>query len=122
MHFRRILVFTAVLVCGGLSLHAARAEYPPTNPYWGRTPPNPTVSPYLNLSVDTNGLSNYSSLVRPMLAQRELLAEQAADKQLQSRTRIAQGRGPGNATAVDARRGRVSGTFMNYSHYFGGNR
>ncbi len=111
MHILRTVPAIVILVCGSLTLHSARmavAQSPPANPYWGRVAPSPTVSPYLNLSVDANGLSNYSSLVRPMLAQRELLAKQAAEEQLKSRPRLAQGR-PTGSTAAPLRRAGIAG-------------
>ncbi len=107
MQLRHTVSAIVILVCGSLNLELARtatAQSPPANPYWGRSAPSPTVSPYLNLTVDANGQSNYSSLVRPMLAQRELLANQAADEQLQSRSRLAQGRSAGSTATIDPRR------------------
>jgi hypothetical protein len=83
----------------------------------------PTVSPYLNLNVDSNnGISNYGSLVRPMLTQRELMEKQREQEQLQARPQLVQGRSTGQVAETKPSPGRPSGTFMNYSHYFGGGR
>jgi hypothetical protein len=77
------------------------------------------VSPYVNLGVNANGLSNYAALVRPLVQQREAQRRQSqATRQPASRVRgapIAQG-GPLEARAT---RGRPPVRFMNYSHYFG---
>jgi hypothetical protein len=101
------------------------AQSPATvNPYRARmTASQPTVSPYLNLNFDSNsGLSNYGSLVRPMLTQRELMEKEREREQLQARPQLAQGRATGQVAETRQSPGRPSGTFMNYSHYFGGGR
>ena len=113
------------LACGiaGLVLtKMSTAQSPATvNPYRARmTATQPTVSPYLNLNVDSNGLSNYGSLVRPMLTQREMMEKQREREQLQARPQLAQGRSTGQVAETKSAPGRSSGTFMNYSHYFGG--
>lgn len=82
----------------------------------------PPVSPYLNLGVTANGVSNYQTLVRPMIEDREVAARQAvAIEQLNRRV-------GGMARVQDRRELPVSarGTqppsgvrFMHYSHYFG---
>jgi hypothetical protein len=102
----------------------AAAQSPATvNPYRARmAATQPTVSPYLNLNVDSNGLSNYGSLVRPMLTQRAMMEKQREQEQLQARPQLAQGRSMGQVTETKPSSGRASGTFMNYSHYFGGGR
>jgi hypothetical protein len=114
-----------LLWCGiaGLVLtETSSAQSPATvNPYRARmTATRPTVSPYLNLNVDSNGLSNYGSLVRPMLTQREMMEKQREREQLQARPQLAQGRSTGQVAETKPAPGRSSGTFMNYSHYFGG--
>jgi hypothetical protein len=74
----------------------------------------------LNLNVDSNGLSNYATLVRPMLNQRELQEKQRAKEMLQARPQLAQGRATGQVGQAEQPPARSSGTFLNYSHYFGG--
>ncbi len=118
---RLIRVFTIVYL-GAICLPVlkkAEAQSPTVNPYRTRTASTPTVSPYLSLSVDANGVSNYSTLVRPMLSQREWVARQMAEEQLRTRPQLAQGRSSGSAAKEDAQRDRSAGSFMNYSHYFG---
>jgi hypothetical protein len=82
---------------------------------------NPPVSPYVNLGVNSNGISNYQTFVRPLIEERRAIEQQsAAIEQLNERTRPAAsgrtrreiaGRGPDYRPAV---------RFMDYSHYFGG--
>jgi hypothetical protein len=125
--FKTNELLRVLLACGIASLMlsaTAVAQSPATvNPYRARmaTPP-PTVSPYLNLNVDSNGLSNYGSLVRPMLTQRAMMEKQREQEQLQVRPQLAQGRSTGQVAETKPSSGRASGTFMNYSHYFGGGR
>jgi hypothetical protein len=84
---------------------------------------NPAVSPYLNLGVNQNGLSNYQTLVKPMIDEREALSRQAINiqklqqqiKQTQdANKRVDRKRGDGSSSAQPTAR------FMHYSHYFGG--
>lgn len=117
----------ASILCGAVWLQTgspAFAQSARPHPYSERSVAGATVSPYLNLGVNSNGLSNYQTLVRPLLDQREALARQTAVSQrLQNRPR---GRddGPG---VVDPQEDRVkarsvSRRFLNYSHYFPGPR
>jgi hypothetical protein len=90
---------------------------------WYNSPP---VSPYLNLGVTQTGLSNYQTLVRPMIDDREAILRQDANLQkLQQQLRVApNGRSAnlprGKETQPPATSTGVSKHFMHYSHYFGG--
>ena len=76
----------------------------------------PPVSPYLNLGVNQDGSSNYQSLVRPMLEEREgLLRQSASLQQLQKRFRGAQA-----APEQAPRDPKGRPVRMYYSHYFTG--
>jgi hypothetical protein len=80
---------------------------------------NPPVSPFVNLGVNSNGISNYQTLVRPQIEERRAIEQQAAAiDQLNQRM-------PGGAARVERRdverqgwgyRGAVR--FMDYSHYY----
>lgn len=81
----------------------------------------PTVSPYINLVDGTSGLSNYQTLVRPLIEEREELNRQWTEldrinRQMNGLTGAAKRpdsgpMGSGNrSTAV---------RYMHYSHYFG---
>jgi hypothetical protein len=75
-----------------------------------RNPNGPTVSPYLNLLSNNNpDITNYQSLVKPLVNQNDALRRQGgAIQQLQSQ----QGQmGGGSGTGVHS-------YFMHYSHYF----
>jgi hypothetical protein len=87
--------------------------------YYNQTSmPSPAVSPYINLGVNPNGLSNYQTLVRPMINDREAQRAQAGGGQFMAqagRARVAsQTRNSSEA------RPRPSVRFMHYSHFFGG--
>jgi hypothetical protein len=97
----------------------AAAQYPTPNPYaapYGR----PTVSPYLNLDVTRDGLSNYPTLVRPLIEDQNAIMQQTAHIQrLEQQLRRAQGGAGagrngagGNSTAASGPR------FLNLSHYY----
>jgi hypothetical protein len=79
----------------------------------------PTVSPYLNLGTTPDGISNYQSLVRPLIDEQEAVARQSAALQRLQR----QVRGPREASRGPATepksRANSPGRFMYYSHYFG---
>jgi hypothetical protein len=80
---------------------------------------SPTVSPYVNLGTNANGVSNYQSLVRPMIEERAALERQAlALEQINQRMRgpAARRQPPVN---TDAPPGRTSVRFMDYSRYLG---
>jgi hypothetical protein len=78
----------------------------------------PAVSPYLNLGVNANGLSNYQTLVKPMMDEQDSLQRQSANLQkLQRQVRDSQGRRDSSGNN-DGR--QPQSRFMNYSHYYGG--
>ena len=98
----------------------AVAQVPHRSVYFAPVSASPAVSPYLNLGVSSNGLSNYQTQVRPLLKDREMLAQQLATAQ---RLRQ-QSRQPSDDRAASDPRGQASSDrnaarrFMNYSHYF----
>lgn len=95
------------------------AQQPRSRPYLATATTSQTVSPYLNLGVDANGLSNYPSLVRPLLEQREMLARQtASDPRARGQSRGGRPSRTGNAAPADARDSGPDSRFMNYSHYY----
>lgn len=123
----RSLAICAAL-CGGIWLHlAAPTAAQNTNPYVASPAPyvSPTVSPYLNLGVTTTGLSNYQTLVRPLIDDREALLRQANTLQKLQQQQQQQLREPTGGQAVNdpVRRDGTSrtgtGRFLYYSHYFG---
>jgi|GEM_PF-3254055 len=80
-----------------------------------------TVSPYLNMTGNTN-LASYQTLVRPIIDEREELDRQWARlDQLNQRL----GGAPGEVVPRDQSRNPTRGRgtsavrFMHYSHYFG---
>jgi hypothetical protein len=117
---RLIVVGGMAWVCG----ETAQAQYVrssdaarPQRQYFAADS-SPTVSPYVNLGTNSNGISNYQTLVRPMIEERATLERQsAALEQLNQRMRGAKGRdglGPeGRASQPRSVR------FMDYSRYFG---
>lgn len=115
------------VVCGVICLDLALpavAQERPTNVYAATAPINPSVSPYLNLGVNSNGLSNYQTQVLPLLNERDAFAQQAAISQrLQHQVRQQPGGRGASESNGQAANDRNSGRrFMNYSHYFGGGR
>ena len=84
---------------------------------------SPTVSPYVNLGTNPNGLSNYQTLVRPMLDERE--AKRAQDEaihvaRLQSRDTRDRREGAAVRSEDAPRSGQAPVRFMHYSHYYSG--
>lgn len=78
------------------------------------------VSPYVNLGFTANGLSNYQTLVRPLVEEREALARQsAALEQLDQRLRGAPGARFRNDVEGASPQRQSTVRFMDYSHYFG---
>jgi len=118
-HMNTRSAFSTMLFCGCLFGHAvvAAAQYPATvgqstvaNQYYSQ---QPTVSPYLNLLNNPNpSVTNYQSLVRPMIDEREALTRQS-DKLQQQRRGTAAGKRAPHDDHVQAAR------FLNYSHYYG---
>jgi hypothetical protein len=80
----------------------------------------PAVSPYLNLGYSANGLSNYQSLVKPMIDEREDLSRQSVSlQQLQRQLRNGQGaEDPANRNRKT--RSQTTVRFMHYSHFYEG--
>src|SRR6267378_266583 len=85
--------------------------------------PRPTVSPYLNLFNDPNGLGVYQTLVRPFFNQNDINARQATNiNQLQqelNQIRSNSGLGTTGTTGRIRPTGHAA-TFMDLSHYYGG--
>ncbi len=113
MHRTLLPVLIATLLAGlmAASAHAQRPRGSSDNPV------GPTVSPYLNLlGADQFGITNYQSLVRPLVDQGNAINRQAGSiNRLQQQ--VGQGAGRGNG------QGGIQGTghatfFMNYSHYY----
>ncbi len=117
-------VAVLAVLCGGLWLHmAVPAAAQNWGPYNSPTYSTPQLSPYLNLGFNQNGLSNYQTLVRPMIDEQESIQRQSASLQkLQRQMRDSKNRqnprdsagGTANARPQSAVR------FMHYSHYFEG--
>ncbi len=89
-------------------------------PFSNSIPNRPAVSPYLNLLNQSNpGVSNYLTLVRPQLQQREeQIRQQAQINQIQRQVQRGQ---PGGVPVRGSQEIRGTGhetTFMNYLHYF----
>jgi hypothetical protein len=112
------LAFATPAFAQGLGGYAAGLGDYNMNPY-----SSPAVSPYLNLGVNpNNGLSNYQTLVRPMIDERaEMMRQTATLQQLQRQVR----QGPIGTVSKDfkgqdpnERPGAKH--FMHYSHYFSG--
>ena len=86
-----------------------------------RGTPNLTVSPYVNLGVNPNGLSNYQTLVRPMIDQREYLRAQT--EQLQPprpATRMARNARDLIDESAENMKPKPNVRFMHFSHFYGG--
>jgi hypothetical protein len=109
------------LVCSSPALAQNYGGYTPgPGPYNPNPYSSPAVSPYINLGVNpTTGLSNYQSLVRPLIDERETMLQQTATlQQLQRQMRQGQS---GPASKEPGARPTAT-HFMHYSHYFGGMR
>jgi hypothetical protein len=83
---------------------------------------SPTVSPYVNLGTTGSGVSNYQTIVRPMLEERELLRAQSEALQMARHA----SRDSRHRNALRSVRAEEPGAppasvrFMHYSHYFRG--
>ena len=79
-----------------------------------------TVSPYLNLGVNQFGVSNYQSLVKPMIEDREALTNQSINiERLQKQLRDSRpNQSSSNPSAKDPKASAGSVRFMHYSHFF----
>jgi hypothetical protein len=109
MNHRMHLVIAAAGIFGLLSVSTAAAQN-----YRGTSGNvnGPTVSPYLNLLQNNNAdITNYQSLVRPLINQNSALQRQGgAIQQLQQ-----QQRGYGNVGSGGT---GIHSYFMFYSHYY----
>ncbi len=121
------------IVCGGSWLLAAplatgqSMRYNAVTPqsagrYYSATFARSPVSPYLNLGINANGVSNYQTLVRPLIEEREAIERQSAV--LDQLNRQIQGAAAtGNWREVEKISRRVRSQrgvrFMHYSHYYG---
>lgn len=105
-----------------LATSSSVAQRPRFDAYFANPAAGATVSPYLNLGVDSAGYSNYQTFVRPLLEQRAAMARQAiAESRDQHQRGAFQSSGVGQGSRRnDTRGGRAPRRFMNYSHYFGG--
>jgi hypothetical protein len=105
---------------------SAQVARPFDSPSRGRYAPiesSRTVSPYVNLTTG-GGLSNYQTLVRPLIEEREELNRQwsALDElNRQVRGRPLPGNRGQNSTGATSRNASTV-RYMHYSHYFGTNR
>ena len=119
---RKLIAATALsLAMVSLSAATSTAQQPTGNSYFANVGPAPTVSPYLNLGVNEYGISNYPSLVRPLLNQRDAQARQAmANERARLQSRGRDGR-PISSAGYEQSDRRPS-HFMSYSHYYGGTR
>ncbi len=117
MHPSKTVVLLLCLAAWLQSTTPAAAQVAARRVYAATASTSPTVSPYLNLGVGSNGLSNYPSLVRPLLNEREQLARQAtAVEKLRPRFGMpANANVAGHTPETPARQRR----FLNYSHYYG---
>ncbi len=87
----------------------------PRSPFANTGYNRPTVSPYINLGTNSNGLSNYQTLVKPMIDDRQALERQnAALSQLQRQRGIAPQSNPRDADP----NGRQGVRYFHYSHYY----
>lgn len=77
----------------------------------------PTVSPYVNLGVNPNGISNYQTLVKPLIDDREAIRLNA-DTLQQLRQQMRDSREPKGGSP--GTRAPQTSRFMHYSHFYGG--
>ncbi len=113
---RRILTILVFACIAGWLVAPENASAQGLDPRMATTYTPPPVSPFLNLGVNQDGSSNYQSLVRPMLEEREGLVQQSAKlQQLQKRLRDAQA---APEQADHDPKGRP--VRMYYSHYYTG--
>ena len=110
-----VVAVVAALSAATCSMAFAQGTY-----YQGRSdnPNGPTVSPYLNLlQNNSGGVTNYQSLVKPLINQNSAIQRQGSALQRQG--------GAIQQLQRQAYQGPVSGAgtghitfFMNYSHYY----
>jgi hypothetical protein len=120
-------LIAVAVVCAGIATVASSARAQGGGPANLQYTPRPTVSPYLNLFNDPNGVGVYQTLVRPFLQQNDFNARAATNiNQLQQELyQIRSGSGLGTTGTT----GRIrptgtpeAATFMNLSHYYTGGR
>ena len=95
-------------------------------PFAGQSAGSPLISPYLNLnSNNTNGVSNYFTLVLPQIQQQQqqqaLQRQQSQISQLQRQERPTALAGNRAGNPIQTQLIRSTGhptTFNNYSHYY----
>ncbi len=123
-YWRFITLFAAV--CAGLLLGAAApVQAQGGGPANLQYTPRPTVSPYLNLFNDPNGIGVYQNLVRPFFQQNDFNARAATNiNQLQQELNQVRS---GSGLGVTGTGGRIrptgqAATFMNLSHYYSAGR
>jgi hypothetical protein len=106
-----LLVGLAIVLSGG---HAF-GQSPYSNIY-----NRPTVSPYLNLLQSNRfGISNYQTLVRPMIEQREAsIQNQANIQQLQQQFQSGQAAAMRRGSSGGARSTGHPSRFFTYLHYY----
>ena len=81
----------------------------------------PTVSPYVNLADSATGLSNYQSLVRPLIEEREELNRQWSELERlnQQMTGMAGAAKRPESGPMGTGKRSSAVRYMHYSHYFG---
>jgi hypothetical protein len=128
---RQLVVFTIAclggwLATGSTALAQLSAQYNPgpsqIREYYNRTTdPAPTLSPYVNLGINPNGLSNYQTFVKPMIDDRDALRTQSSNL-LQLRQQLGDPRTAKNERGArnEAKPGtQLKVRFMHYSHFYG---
>ncbi len=122
----KFFAITAI-ACGGIWLHIASPAWAQNlNGYDSGYYVAPPVSPYLNLGVTQNGLSNYQTLVRPLIDDREALMRQsiALQKLQQQQPRDPRGGQLNEPKRPDLNwqdpKSRPGSVRFYYSHYYSG--
>jgi hypothetical protein len=114
----RTIFFSALLVLLALAIpNTALAQYGYQGTGHSDNPNGPTVSPYLNLLQNNNILgppSNYQSLVKPLIDQRNAIQRQGNSIQQLQQSSL----GSGASSSAGGRATGHPSFFMNYSHYF----
>jgi hypothetical protein len=123
---RNFLVRTFMLSVSALVLACATAASVQAQGvggfYQGRgdNPVGPTVSPYLNLLQSTQfGVTNYQSLVRPLIDQGNAINRQGNSlNRIQQQINSPSAGGGGYSGATNSRGTGHTTFFMNYSHFY----
>ncbi len=113
MNHRLLFVLAAAGIISLSSLSSAAAQGRAIGGGSTNNPNGPTVSPYLNLLQNNNSnITNYQSLVKPLINQNNALQRQGgAIQQLQQQRSYGGGGGYSGGTGVHS-------YFMFYSHYY----